>query len=121
MEMPTITTMKPDVKKLWVEALRSGKYKQGKGCLRAGDEYCCLGVLCDLHRVEFKQDWAHYSLVILTYLTETAKLPRVVQKWAGLAIANPKLGDESCVALNDGMCGTKLTFPEIADLIEKHL
>lgn len=33
----------------WVPALRSGKYKQGRGQLRsANDEFCCLGVACDL-------------------------------------------------------------------------
>ena len=46
---------KPLVKK-WVKALRSDKYVQGDGALRqrneeefgGPDEFCCLGVLCDL-------------------------------------------------------------------------
>lgn len=29
-----------------VEALESGKYKQGFGALCINDEYCCLGVFC---------------------------------------------------------------------------
>ena len=33
----------------WVEALRSGEYKQGGGKLRNGDKFCCLGVACDLY------------------------------------------------------------------------
>lgn len=42
--------MKPEVKKKWVEALRSGSYKQGKSALcrpsATGEiQYCCLGVL----------------------------------------------------------------------------
>lgn len=33
----------------WLEALRSGNYKQGRGVLRnKEDEFCCLGVLCDV-------------------------------------------------------------------------
>lgn len=28
----------------WIEALRSGEYEQGKGCLCDGYRYCCLGV-----------------------------------------------------------------------------
>lgn len=41
--------MKPEIKQLWIEALESGKYQQGKGQLRnANGEYCCLGVLCEL-------------------------------------------------------------------------
>ena len=40
--------MDKQVKKLWIAALKSGEYAQGKGRLRRGDSYCCLGVLCDL-------------------------------------------------------------------------
>ena len=29
----------------WLAALRSGKYRQGKGTLKYGANYCCLGVL----------------------------------------------------------------------------
>lgn len=41
--------MNPEAKKLWVEALRSDKYQQGKGALKTiQGSFCCLGVLCDL-------------------------------------------------------------------------
>ena len=41
--------MKAEIKKLWTDALRSGEYKQGYGMLRSKeDEFCCLGVLCEL-------------------------------------------------------------------------
>lgn len=41
--------MKANVKKRWVEALRSGEYGQAKGALaRRGRSFCCLGVLCDI-------------------------------------------------------------------------
>ena len=36
----------------WVEALESGKYKQGDQYLCVGDRYCCLGVACELAGVE---------------------------------------------------------------------
>jgi hypothetical protein len=37
------------LKREWLKALRSGKYKQGRSILRTQyDEYCCLGVLCDV-------------------------------------------------------------------------
>ena len=36
-------------RKKWVEALRSGEYRQGSGSLRTyDDKFCCLGVLADL-------------------------------------------------------------------------
>ena len=36
--------------KQWVQALRSGEYHQGHGRLKNADEYCCLGVLCDIQK-----------------------------------------------------------------------
>lgn len=45
--------MNIDLKKKWVNALRSGKYKKGTGYLHKVDKsnhhkYCCLGVLCEV-------------------------------------------------------------------------
>lgn len=34
--------------KLWVDALRSGKFTQGRGRLYRRETYCCLGVACEL-------------------------------------------------------------------------
>lgn len=36
---------KQEIRKAWVAALRSGKYKQGTRKLKDGETYCCLGVL----------------------------------------------------------------------------
>lgn len=54
--------MEPELKVRWVEALKSGKYRFGRGCLRAlndqGElEYCPLGVLCEV--VEGPEVWVH--------------------------------------------------------------
>lgn len=41
----------------WVDALRSGEYKQGKHVLRSTrDEFCCLGVACDLLDIGWLDD-----------------------------------------------------------------
>jgi hypothetical protein len=45
--------LKPEIKKLWTEELRSGKYKQQSGYLNVKYPdgtvgHCCLGVLCEL-------------------------------------------------------------------------
>lgn len=41
------------LKKKWLNALRSGKFKQGRAILRnKNGEYCCLGVLCAI-----RGDW----------------------------------------------------------------
>lgn len=43
-------TMDAKTKMLWLNALRSGVYAQGKSSLKSydGKQYCCLGVLCDV-------------------------------------------------------------------------
>lgn len=41
--------MKAETKKQWIEALRSGRYKQTRQCLRNPHGYCCLGVLMDCY------------------------------------------------------------------------
>jgi hypothetical protein len=42
----------PELKSKWIAALRSGEYKQGKGYLRDGDTWCCLGVLATIQGYE---------------------------------------------------------------------
>ena len=37
-----------EMRKQWIEALRSGDYKQGREYLCKDGNYCCLGVACDL-------------------------------------------------------------------------
>ena len=45
------------LKARWVKALRSGRYKQGKGYLQDKDgKNCCLGVLCRISRIKEEMD-----------------------------------------------------------------
>lgn len=50
------------MKQEWINALRSGKYKQGRSKLRHDDHFCCLGVLCDLVNKDNWQEHPHYNL-----------------------------------------------------------
>ena len=55
--------MTPELKKLWADALRSGKYTQGYSNLKnsSNGRYCCMGVLAEIcgatwvDSVEFKK------------------------------------------------------------------
>lgn len=82
------------VKTLWVTALRSGEYEQGRHTLRKGDQFCCLGVLCDLAvkegvipapvaglSVDDRQVW--------TYGEADTLLPHEVVAWAQLFQSDP--------------------------------
>ena len=54
-----------ELTKAWLAALRSGEFKQGRDALRKGDEWCCLGVLCEVARRAnlttryWVQSWPH--------------------------------------------------------------
>lgn len=106
--------MKDSAKK-WVEALRSGKYKQAKNVLydeKTGG-YCCLGVACQLYNEEFPEDKVN------TGEGETQDLSSEyceVRKWLGLLSCTGHLvsGLGSLAELND----KGVDFTEIANIIE---
>lgn len=121
--------MNKEVKTLWVEALRSGKYKQGTGALRNDkNEYCCLGVLCDVARKEgiIPSPRRAKDENVYEYGTVADRrggtLPSAVYRWAGLYDGNPTFGPNgaarSAASWNDHH---HKSFEEIADLIEEHL
>ena len=105
--------MKKEIKKKWLTALRSGKYKQTNGALKDKQGFCCLGVLCDVHRIENKKRWAKD----FHYYGEALILPTEIINWAGLKSNSPDVSGSSLAELND----YGETFEEIADLIEKQL
>jgi len=112
--------MKEKIKKLWLEALRSGEYKQSKDELKNDNGYCCLGVLCDLHRKITKKKNNKWDKG--KYLNADVDLPKEVMKWAKLDEINPtilinKKDRRSLAELNDN----GKSFKQIANFIEKHL
>jgi len=120
--------MNEEIKAQWLTALRSGEYRQGTGSLSSRDEdgrplFCCLGVLCDLHRTATGGAWESNK-----YLGECETLPFEVAEWAEFADdtspENPCVGAYHLAEYNDGTIDDTLaphTFFDIADLIEAHL
>ncbi len=125
--------MNQEIKAQWVAALRSGEYPQGYNALRRTDTdtYCCLGVLCELAvkaeiAVRLDQDEAEWSLYkAVNSETDCASglPPRAVVAWAEIGTSNPAVelpngGRMEMSALNDNL---RMTFAEIADLVEAQL
>lgn len=99
----------------WVEALRSGEFKQGRERLRNEGAYCCLGVACELYRRETgKGRWTRAEAFHLGSVAKTDWIPPAVQRWLGLAHPAGEYDYSSLVDLNDG--GDP--FDEIAKVIE---
>lgn len=60
----------PEVKAKWVEALRSGRYKQGQHVLQTPDgKFCCLGVYCDIAGVPMSWGVREYRTDDGSYVT----------------------------------------------------
>lgn len=125
--------MNPEAKELWLAALRSGKYEQGKYYLLQNRKYCCLGVLCDVARengVELhtevlkKRRATDRKFNQTTYFdTRSSQLPTKVQDWAGLddSLPSVEVGGVSkrLDVLNDS--DEQATFEWLADRIEESL
>jgi hypothetical protein len=96
---------------IWIDALRSGTYKQSHlelGNVESG--FCCLGLACHLafeHGVIGIPHNPGYGTL--------SENPEVV-KWVGLATRNGAYGNaDSLILDNDDY---RLTFDQIADIIE---
>lgn len=112
--------MKKELKKKWVEALRSGKFKQTKKflCTRKEDtqEYCCLGVLCEVMGIPKKKSYDNvysYEFIGGTYSTRGLSQTMRHTEFG----RNGQRVHYALIAMND----SGKTFSEIADWIEKNV
>ena len=113
--------------RLFVEALLSGEYEQGRGRLKLitpeGVKHCCLGVACEValqNGVELEVETSSEGVV---FFDQTSLyLPEAMREWLGLS-PGPKsysllLGaNNSAIRMNDTI-GT--SFEEIAIAIRNH-
>lgn len=115
-----------EARQLWVQALRSGEFKQGTGSLhsRPGDEdrYCCLGVACEVYQRHVGGLCVAEESGVKTYNRHKCTLPFPVAKWLNIneagamptdSLPNPNL--KGLVGLNDI---AMYNFGQIADVIE---
>ena len=114
--------MNPEIKERWLDALRSGEYQQGQNRLRQtkGDTvtYCCLGVLCDLHRkMTGLGQWDDDDYVVSTGHMRSF-LPDLVQYWADLNSNDPIIPSGAALSsFNHDF----VSFQQIAEIIENEL
>ncbi len=130
--------MTKETLKKWLDALRSGKYKQFHQQLSNEDntQFCCLGVLCDVTKEETDGYWDNSYFTILDdeqIIGHNEHIPRFVSNKIGIAkvpritiseenkkkynIVEATLdGKHSLVTLNDELT---IDFNGIANLIEE--
>lgn len=129
-----------EIKKRWIEALRSGRYEQGKSCLAReqpeGGEiaFCCLGVLCELSVEEGVAVRERVNGDRICYNGSICHLPAEVRDWALVSSSQAAYFDPADVALHcpdvvtsrrhatlADLNDSGASFRQIADLIEAKL
>ena len=110
--------MDPAFKAKWLEALRSGRYRQGQGHLHIADDFCCLGVACDIsghgewHAGNFEPEFFYFT-VPEEACCYSAYLPRTLCVRLGVTTEDMF----ELTRLND----SGRSFAEIADWIGANL
>jgi hypothetical protein len=146
--------MNEPIMKRWVTALRSGDYQQSRGALRSttaddkelGNNFCCLGVLCDLYAKEHPNAaWVRggdddstcwFDANTGPASADEEALPEAVRQWADMNDGLGRSKTEETVAklqalLPDHKKKSWMTsladinddgvpFPQIADFIERN-
>lgn len=114
--------------KMWLDALKNGKFPQTTGCLNDGVGYCCLGVACELYNnnvkyIKMKTYEPSKDQTVIGYDGFSYFLPKEVQLWLGLRTdcgEHTVIDDEGRITfsslsrLND----EGSSFGEIAKIIE---
>ena len=109
--------------KRWLEALRSGEFKQGERSLKANGEYCCLGVACEVLKDELRLV-VHEEIGVTTFNDSDLILPPEVTQALELdsegrfkeRVEYKGYREPSLTVLNDSRGAS---FLELADIIEQ--
>lgn len=107
--------MNKEAKQKWIDALRSGKYKQGKNCLMDTNKaYCCLGVLVkvfeEYYGLKFDQKITSCDTVEFGSLSSIVAPPQIVIDWIRITPSHQSL----LMNLNDKH---GCSFAAIADVL----
>ena len=108
---------KKDIQK-WIDALRSGKYKQGYSELQSDEEhFCCLGVACKAFIPEEKQEFSGFDDTLYGILPNSQPFAPewLVNIDRDFLLRTGGGAEHPLSYFNDGY---KLTFDEIADILQ---
>lgn len=106
--------MIPEIKRQWVEALRSGKFIQCVGQLKCGNCYCAVGVLADIAKDSIGAKWKEDDLHTTDGTGYRCILPFELRFEVELTYEH----SEHIVHMNDIR---RCNFQQIADYIEQEL
>lgn len=119
MQKTKATKLNKKFKRKWVNALRSGKYKQGDSFLleSTNNTHCCLGVACAISNIP-KDELDFKNYIDSSIVKFNAKTLNASDKAALNAISKDQDLQDRLADFNDG---SRLSFKWIASWIEKNL
>ena len=110
-----------EARKLWVEALRSGQYKQAHHRFASREGYCCLGVACEVfmqHESGLSKPASDTGSIGYRQINGGREygisLPSLVQNWLGVRTKDGDYCGTSLIEVNDD----RADFLKIAEIIE---
>lgn len=114
-----------EIVNVWTGELDSGRFKQGRGCLQNGDEYCCLGVLTRIYQEEIgdlkeKDEGGKTAFIDSNESYNCNVLPERVARWAKMKNAGGAMNKNDgfhTLSLWEENDVRKKSFPEIAKII----
>lgn len=105
--------MKKDKLDKWLNALRSGAFKNIAGALRNNEGYCAMGILCEISGLS---NWEpQKDCTRLKYLGQDKYLPKEVAEWAGMSPEEISSVTAFLIAYNDQV---RVSFYDVANLLE---
>lgn len=108
-------------RQLWIDALRSGEYPQGKGYLNRDGKFCCLGVACEVfikNGGTLDKQMSDLDEDAIIYDDSTGILPISVAEWLNMTRGGYYKENKivrNLVSLNDII---ESSFDSIANIIE---
>ena len=108
--------MDAQLKEKWIAALRSGDYEQGANYLKRGNNYCCLGVLCDV--IGGPEVWEETALLSTCKCSLSGESTQSLSVETLRSIELDPDHEETLIEMNDDR---DASFDEIADWIEENL
>ncbi|MFC3453979.1 hypothetical protein [Amycolatopsis speibonae] len=117
----------PGVKRIWLDALRSGEFRQARGAMRLSDGFMDpLGILCELYRRDQGGNWAPRDdgWVFRDARNQYAAggdLTPAILKWAGSRASRCGLAAPGATWAIANLNDSGAPFAEIAELIEENL
>lgn len=102
------------LKHKWLKALRSGKYEQGQGFLERDNKFCCLGVLCDIMKLQRIEKGISKTTFCYKETASTSALPGAFAEEIGMSHSM----QEKLWTMNDT---EGKSFKEIAKYISRNL